>query len=261
MADLFWDVAHSLWFGGKVRSSHPYTCPALYVGDVCSADDAVFVDGSALPPVAPGHVRIVCVSDTHECHWRVPVPPGDMLIHAGDILLCNRRFSAKATEQKLADFNKWLGEQPHTHKVVIGGNHDVGLEVLGKAGARAALSNAVYLEDETVSLCGLTIHGAPFSQGKSHNRAFQPPRGCRDAPTLAAIPPCDVLITHQAATTAAITKAAQRSRLHVAGHFHDMYGVESADGGRRVAVVCSSLDGKYRPANPAVVVDLPLTPP
>jgi hypothetical protein len=27
----------------------------------------------------------------------------------------------------LEDFNSWLGEQSHTHKVVISGNHDITL--------------------------------------------------------------------------------------------------------------------------------------
>jgi hypothetical protein len=30
-------------------------------------------------------MRIVCIADTYELHRELVVPPGDLLIHAGDI--------------------------------------------------------------------------------------------------------------------------------------------------------------------------------
>jgi hypothetical protein len=29
-------------------------------------------------------IRVVCISDTHTKHEQITVPPGDVLIHAGD---------------------------------------------------------------------------------------------------------------------------------------------------------------------------------
>jgi hypothetical protein len=49
-------------------------------------------------------LRIVCISDTHELHRELVVPPGDVLIHAGDFM-----FFGKGT-QAITDFNSWLGE-------------------------------------------------------------------------------------------------------------------------------------------------------
>jgi 3',5'-cyclic AMP phosphodiesterase CpdA len=62
-------------------------------------------------------MKIVAISDTHEQAQLIHLPPGDVLIHAGDIT--NRGSIAK-----LGEFTTWLKKQPHTHKVVICGNHD-----------------------------------------------------------------------------------------------------------------------------------------
>lgn len=61
-------------------------------------------------------LRVVCISDTH--NTRPILPPGDLLIHAGD-LTENGSF-----EEVQAELN-WLSDQPHTYKVLIAGNHDV----------------------------------------------------------------------------------------------------------------------------------------
>jgi hypothetical protein len=51
-------------------------------------------------------VTIVLLSDTHELHRDVEVPPGDLLIHAGDSTFFSRQPAV------LSDFNLWLGELP-----------------------------------------------------------------------------------------------------------------------------------------------------
>ena len=65
-------------------------------------------------------MRIVCISDTHERHEEIAVPPGDILIHAGDMTWQGER-------KPIEDFNAWLGTLPHRHKIVVAGNHDFGL--------------------------------------------------------------------------------------------------------------------------------------
>jgi hypothetical protein len=59
--------------------------------------------------------RIVCISDTHGLHRKVAVPEGDLLIHADDFMRTGAYF------EEIADFNDWLGEQPHRHKIVVAG--------------------------------------------------------------------------------------------------------------------------------------------
>ncbi len=67
-------------------------------------------DGRSWPPV-----RVVCLSDTHD--QTVAVPAGDVLIHAGDLT----NAGTAADIQRQLD---WLASLPHTHKVVVCGNHD-----------------------------------------------------------------------------------------------------------------------------------------
>ena len=68
-------------------------------------------------------ILIVCLSDTHGLHRDVSVPPGDILIHAGDF------FTGSNPEPDgLRDFDQWLGELPHRHKIVVPGNHDFAIE-------------------------------------------------------------------------------------------------------------------------------------
>lgn len=67
----------------------------------------------------PDPIRIVCISDTHNTQPKVP--PGDVLLHAGDL----SEFGTFVEVQEQLD---WLAAQPHAHKVVIAGNHDLILD-------------------------------------------------------------------------------------------------------------------------------------
>ena len=70
-------------------------------------------------------MKLVCISDTHSMHRRIPeIPEGDVLIHSGDCL-------GAGTLDNLEDLNDWLGTLPHRHKIIIAGNR--GAKVLGLA--------------------------------------------------------------------------------------------------------------------------------
>ena len=75
------------------------------------------------PPVsplpAPYPVKVVCISDTHNTQPELPL--GDILIHAGDL---TETGNVKELQAQLT----WLSSQPHRHKIVIAGNHDVALD-------------------------------------------------------------------------------------------------------------------------------------
>lgn len=89
----------------------------------------------------------------------------------------------------LEDFNTFMGEQPHTHKIVVSGNHDVIFhsefyennfwrwDVIvviemnysryhktkcSPKSAREILSNCIYLEDNGVTINGINIFGSPW---------------------------------------------------------------------------------------------------
>lgn len=67
-------------------------------------------------------VRIVCISDTHSREPMMPaIPPGDVLIHAGD-------FSSTGTLPEVTRFRQFVDSLPHAQKIVIAGNHDITLQ-------------------------------------------------------------------------------------------------------------------------------------
>ncbi len=99
-------------------------------------------------------MRIVAFSDTHTRHAEVEIPPGDLLIFAGDMSQCR-------TNEETISFNTFLSTLPHPHKIVIGGNHDHQL-ARDPQQARALLTNATYLLDQYVCIQGINIYGAPW---------------------------------------------------------------------------------------------------
>jgi len=62
------------------------------------------------------------------------------------------------------EFNRWLGELPHKHKIVIAGNHEMSLDSLKRRPEeiKALFTNALYLQDEEVNIEGLRIYGSPW---------------------------------------------------------------------------------------------------
>lgn len=71
-------------------------------------------EGSDLPPL-----REICVSDTHNA--TPALPPGDILIHAGDL-------TVHGTFDEVQAQLHWLPSQPHIHKITIARNHDIPLD-------------------------------------------------------------------------------------------------------------------------------------
>ena len=164
---------------------------------------------------------------------------------------------------------------------VIGGNHDHWLEKLATDEVQALMPNSVYLRDRTVEICGLQIHGSPFSRGKSHNAAFQPgnPRnsntrlGARQPSAPGAcigdgVDSCDILMTHgQPLSSPLIPGGLKRqgenpedsfpapTMLHAFGHIHWAYGAAVAADGT-VHACASVMADAYRPTNGPIVVDL-----
>lgn len=94
-------------------------------------------------------VTIVCISDTHGDHRALTsyVPPGDILIHAGDYTLYGKRDDA-------ADFNIWLGElkdaKKFQHIIVVQGNHEC--TAGWKRESKGILTNARLLTNEEVNI-------------------------------------------------------------------------------------------------------------
>lgn len=60
------------------------------------------------------------MSDTHS--HKIDLPQGDVLIHSGD-------FSNVGERTDILNFIEWLNRQPFKHKVIVAGNHEIGLDV------------------------------------------------------------------------------------------------------------------------------------
>lgn len=97
-------------------------------------------------------VTIACVRDTHELHAELDVPDADILVHAGDYTMFSRSAAA------ILDFNDWLGDLPHRHRVVIPGNHEFYLA--NDPSRRSLITNATTLINESVTIMGLRIWGS-----------------------------------------------------------------------------------------------------
>ena len=182
------------------------------------------------PPKPLRPVRIVCISDTHELHRELSLPDGDLLIHAGDFTFFNHA-------SKIHDFNDWLGELPHRHKVVIPGNHDRIFR--DDHGFREMITNAVLLINEGVTVCGLKIWGSPVT---CDDDAYGYTKRDERARLYASIPAdTDIVVTHgppygildrepgsihrQGCTELRLAVMRLQPRLHVFGHVHSGYGV------------------------------------
>ena len=181
------------------------------------------------PPKAHRSVRIVCISDTHELHRDLALPAGDLLIHAGDFTFWNHAAV-------IEDFNAWLGELPHRHKVVIPGNHDRAFAQDPRT--RAKITNAVLLINEGVKLCGLNIWGSPvtcddaaYGYTKPEERASLYASIPHDTHILITHGPPFGILDHEPGTDERqgcpeLRKAVIRvkPKLHVFGHVHAGYG-------------------------------------
>lgn len=172
-----------------------------------------------------------CVSDTHGQHARIPIPPGDVLVHAGDWSIAGR---AAETD----DFLDWLEAQPHAHKVFIAGNHDFYPERHPDLFREqvAAIPRVAYLHDSGTVIEGFRFWGSPVTPW-FYDWAFNRHRGAEIAWHWSKIPDdTQVLITHgppQGVLDADHSGRAQgcwdllqrtarlaELRLHVFGHIH-----------------------------------------
>jgi hypothetical protein len=118
-------------------------------------------------------MRIVCVSDTHGVLPLPEIPVCDLLLVAGDNEPKGYPHADLAGRRAYLEgpFAAWLAAVPARHKVGIAGNHDYYTE------RDPALLRSLpwhYLQDETVFLDGVWVHGTPWTSN-SRPGAFRLP--------------------------------------------------------------------------------------
>ena len=209
-------------------------------------------------------MRFVCTSDTHTLHERVPIPDGDVFIHAGDFTSCGELTD-------IARFNAFLGKLPHKHKIVIAGNHDFAFERQPTL-ARSILTNCLYLQDSETIIDGVRIYGSPW-QPWFNDWAFNLQRGPEIKAKWDQIPDdVQILVTHGPALGHGdevlrpsggservgcedLLAAIQRIKpaYQVFGHVHEGYGITQE--GPTTCINACMCDDMYNPVNPPIVFD------
>ncbi|GAB6028646.1 hypothetical protein CHUAL_004478 [Chamberlinius hualienensis] len=201
-------------------------------------------------PIKKDYVRFVCISDTHSRihQMRIPIPAGDVLLHAGDI-------TNYGDDKELIKFNSFLETLPHKYKIVIAGNHDHNLHEIFKPNIRdqvgqnnlkitceltesaKLLTSAIYLQDSSTSVYGIKIYGSPW-QPVHCPGAFSINRGDPLLKIWNLIPgDTDILLTHTpplghgdltkrnnragCVDLLSTVKNRVKPRYHVFGHIHE----------------------------------------
>lgn len=211
-------------------------------------------------------MKIVCISDTHapEYHNQLVIPECDLLIHAGD-------FSYRGRwEKEVEPFIDWFIQQPATHKVLICGNHEIGVknnpfplrELCKKVGIH-------FLTNEAIEIEGKKIFGSPYSVkfGDWSYGMFDD-----ELQTIWDMIPADteILITHGPAhgildqnaygdycgskTLAAHLETLPYLKLHIFGHLHESHGIRIENG---VTFINASICGiPYEDLSLPIVIEL-----
>jgi len=101
----------------------------------------------------------------------------------------------KANVKEVQDFNAWIGDLPHPHKLVIAGNHDFLFQYLEEGEAQSMMTNFTYLQDRAVTIEGKVFYGSPWQPWFGGWAFNARPEEIRDH--WSKIPEdTDVLITH-----------------------------------------------------------------
>lgn len=184
------------------------------------------------------YLTVVALSDTHNRHEDIRVPPGDVLVHAGD-------FTNYGTSEEIEYFLKWFASMPHRHKILIAGNHESALDPNDRRYGKSMLllqeeyPDIVYLENESAYIAGLHVYGSPITpKGMAFGYV---PGSKREKEIWSKVPKdVDILITHvpphnildktrfgEHAGSKELAKRLSKDvhpALHIFGHCHESRG-------------------------------------
>lgn len=168
-------------------------------------------------------MRIVHISDTHNCHHRLrDLPEADVVVHSGD-------FCMVGSEQEAIDFLNWFCDLPYNHKIFICGNHD---DCLYGANIDGFDNNVHYLCNSGIEIEGVKFYGVPMFVDDCITD--------RQSRNYATIPTdTDILITHSPAfgildfdddinygSEDLLTAVSEvNPRIHLFGHIHKQHGI------------------------------------
>lgn len=209
-------------------------------------------------------MKIIAISDSHNQHSKLTIPPCDILIHAGD-------WTYEGKHKEVVDFAKWLEVQPAKNIVITPGNHELYYERVlpeSRSWITDYCPRAKVLIDEEVAVEGLRIYGSPMTP-EFGNWAFNRYRGSDIKKHWDLIPEgLDILVTHgppnqildwapqcgnvgcQDLYDAVIAKS---PKVHIYGHIHHSFGMKKFHNTKFYnASVCTE---QYLPTNPVTIID------
>lgn len=109
-------------------------------------------------------MKIFAVSDMHGyLPDPATMPEGDLLLIGGDICPVWNHDVTFQQRWLVTEFNRWLSNVPYENIVGIGGNHD--FVAMRNPGFMREKLGMIYLQDETLEIEGLKIHGTPWVTG------------------------------------------------------------------------------------------------
>lgn len=212
--------------------------------------------------MSPNPVKVVAISDTHNKHDKIAIPPCDILIHAGD-------ESMRGSKEETMAFAEWLDKQPAKHIVWIPGNHSVKMEAHWPGSMRwlSDISPRTnILMNSHVTCEGLKIWGSPVTPW-FHDWAWNVRRGPDIKKYWDMIPDdTNIVVTHgpphgvldkvhlgtsweDSVGCEELKKAMLRvkPKLMVFGHIHEGYGCQLANG----TIYCNAsiMDTSYQPVH------------
>jgi Icc-related predicted phosphoesterase len=216
-------------------------------------------------------MKALVISDTHGLHkaWEkiFPIPDVDMIIHGGDLTNVGSTY----------DFEKfldWFDGLNIEHKVMIAGNHDLGLD--SDNYQRMQILEDInrcdihYLQDSGVEIEGIKFWGSPVTPPFMNWAFMRTPEKIQ--PHWEAIPDdTDVLITHgpphgvldyvdyrdqgSVGCPHLMDRVHQiKPKYHIFGHIHDMYGIREVEGVTHINAAI--LDGRYHPVRAGHIIEL-----
>jgi len=207
-------------------------------------------------------LKLVIISDTHNQHYKLDIPDGDILIHCGD-------YSNRGIKHEHDVFIDWFSEQPHKHKILVAGNHDIYIEQQDKdIIAEELLEKGIfYLEESLVAINGVVFWGNPYTP-TFYDWAFMLDRHAMRLKMAEILDTVDILVNHGMpygtmdiaprinASVGCIDLKATiqrvKPKLVCGGHLHSGHGVEQKDGVLYVnASVCTE---NYAPINKPQVI-------
>ena len=208
-------------------------------------------------------MKFVTIADTHNKHKSLKLPPGDVLIHAGDV-------SMSGKEKEIIEFLDWFTIQDFEFKILIAGNHDFYFERESDEQIEKILpKNIIYLKDSGTVIRGFNIWGSPVTPWFL-NWAFNRYRGEQISRHWDLIPTgTDILITHgpifrtldkniegqHTGCKDLYNKVHEiKPRVHICGHIHEAYGTMHKSG--ILFINASVVNANYQLVNAPIVFEL-----